>query len=108
MAKLLMIMSKDPFTTETPDLALNVGCNAVSKGHDVSFYLVEDGVTAARDHEFGKRLTAVQKELGIKIYADDKAIASRGIGNKLMEGIEVREIGTLLDFIMDSDRVVWF
>ncbi|HLB71948.1 MAG: DsrE family protein [Candidatus Methanoperedens sp.] len=108
MAKLLMIMSKDPFTTETPDLALNIGCNAVSKGNDVSFYLVEDGVTAARDHEFGKRLAAVQKELGIKIYADDRAVASRGIGDRLIEGVEVREIGMLLDFIMDSDRVVWF
>ncbi len=108
MTDLLVIMSKDPFTTETPELALNIGCNAVSKGNNVAFYLVEDGVTAARDHEFGKRLKEVQKELGIKLYADDRAVASRGIGDKLIDGVEVKEIGTLLDFIMGSDRVVWF
>ncbi len=108
MVNLLMILSKDPFTTEIPNLALNIGCNVVSKGNNVSFYLVEDGVTAARDHEFGKRLASVQKELGIKIFTDDRAVASRGIEDKMIEGVEVKEIGTLLDFIMESDRVVWF
>lgn len=107
MTKLLMVLSKDPYTTETPDLVLDIGLNAKDKGNDVSLYLVEDGVTAARKTEFGNKLTAAHKK-GIKIYADDKAVLARALTNKLISWVEIKEIGTLLDFIMNSDRVVWF
>lgn len=107
MTKLLMVLSKDPYTTETPDLVLDIGLNAKDKGNDVSLYLVEDGVTAARKSEFGNKLAAAHKK-GIKVYADDKAVLSRALTNKLVGGVEIKEIGTLLDFIMNSDRVVWF
>ncbi len=107
MTNLLMVLSKDPYTTETPDLALDIGLDAKEKGNDVSFYLVEDGVTAARKSEFGDKLSAAHKK-GIKIYADDKAVLSRSLTDKLISWVEIREIGTLLDFIMEYDRVVWF
>lgn len=108
MTKMLLILSKDPFTTEIPDLALDIGMNAKEKGNDVALYLVEDGVTAARKSAFGERLARAHKK-GIKIYADDKAVLSRSLTNKLVNWVEIKEIGTLLDFIMDDyDRVVWF
>ncbi len=108
MTNLLLVLSKDPYTTETPDLVLDIGLNAKEKGNDVALYLVEDGVTAARNGEFGKRLTAAQKK-GIKIFADDKAVLSRSLTGKMVEGVKIKEIGALLDFIMDDyDRVVWF
>ncbi len=108
MTNLLLILSKDPYTTEAPDLVLDIGLNAREKGNDVALYLVEDGVTAARNGDFGKRLTSAQKK-GIKIFADDKAVLSRSLGGKMLGGIEIKEIGTLLDFIMEEyDRVVWF
>lgn len=107
MTSLLLVLSKDPYTTETPDLVLDIGLNAREKGNDVTLYLVEDGITAARKSEFGNKLTDAQ-EKGIKIYADDKAMLSRSLVNKLISGVEIKEIGTLLDFIMDSDKVAWF
>ncbi len=107
MTNLLMVLSKDPYTTETPDLALDIGLDAREKGNDVSLYLVEDGVTAARKSEFGDKLSAAHKK-GIKIYADDKAVLSRSLTNKLISWVEIKEIGTLLDFIMEYDRIVWF
>ena len=67
MINLLLIMSKDPYTTETPDLVLDIGLSAKEKGNDVSLYLVEDRVTAARKAEFGNKLEAAQKK-GMKIY----------------------------------------
>lgn len=107
MTNLLMVLSKDPYTTEVPDLVLDIGLDAKEKGNDVSLYLVEDGVTAARKSEFGNRLAAAHKK-GIKIYADDKAVLSRSLANKLISWVEVKEIGTLLDFIMEHDKVAWF
>ncbi len=108
MIKLLLVLSKDPYTTETPDLVLDIGLNANEKCNDVALYLIEDGVTAARNGEFGKRLTAAQKK-GIKIFADDKAVLSRSLTAKMVSGVEIKEIGTLLDFIMnDYDRVARF
>jgi sulfur relay (sulfurtransferase) complex TusBCD TusD component (DsrE family) len=107
MTNLLLVLSKDPYTTETPDLVLDIGLNANEKGNDVSFYLIEDGITAARRSEFGNKLAAAQKK-GIKIFADDKAVLSRSLTDKLIGGVEIKEIGTLLDYIMEYDRVVWF
>ncbi len=107
MTSLLLVLSKDPYTTETPDLVIDIGLNAKEKGNDVTLYLVEDGVTAARKSEFGNKLAAAHKK-GIKVYADDKAVLSRSLTNKLINQVEVKEIGTLLDFIMDYDRVAWF
>lgn len=107
MTNLLLVLSKDPYTTETPDLVLDIGLNAKEKGNNVSLYLVEDGVTAARKSEFGNKLSASQKK-GIKIYADDKAVLSRALTNKIIGGVEIKEIGTLLDYVMEYDRVVWF
>lgn len=107
MKTLLMVLSKDPYTTETPDLVLDIGLDAKAKGNDVSLYLIEDGVTAARRSEFGTKLEAAQKK-GIKIYADDKAVLSRALTDKMISSVQVKEIGTLLDFITNSDRVAWF
>lgn len=107
MVNLLLIMSKDPYTTETPDLVLDIGLNSKEKGNDVTLYLVEDGVTAARKSEFGDKLAAAHKK-GIKIYADDKAVLSRSLTDKLIGWVQIKEIGALLDYIMDYDRVVWF
>ncbi len=107
MVNLLLIMSKDPYTTETPDLVLDIGLNAKEKGNDVALYLVEDGVTAARKSEFGDKLAAAHKK-GIKIYADDKAVLSRSLTDKLIGWVQIKEIGALLDYVMDYDRVVWF
>ncbi|MBE0521524.1 MAG: DsrE family protein [Candidatus Methanoperedenaceae archaeon] len=108
MTSLLMVLSKDPYTTETPDLVLDIGLDATAKGSDVAIYLVEDGVTAARKSEFGDKLAAAQAK-GVRIFADDKAVLSRAMTGKMINGVEVKEISSLLDFIMDDyERVVWF
>lgn len=108
MTKLLLVLSKDPFTTEIPDLVIEIAIEAKGKGADVSLYLIEDGVTAARNGEFGERIAGIQ-EKGIKVFADDKSVLSRGIYDKLIDGVEIKEIETLLDFIVDDyDRTAWF
>lgn len=108
MTSLLLILSKDPFTTETPDLVIDIANEAKTQGADVSLYLIEDGVTAARNHQFGQKLADIRKK-GIRVFADDKSLLSRGIYDKLIEGVEIKEIDTLLGFIMDDyDRTAWF
>ena len=108
MTNLLLVLSKDPYTTEIPNLVLDIGLNARAKGNNVSLYLVEDGVTAARKSEFGNKLQDAKKK-GITILADDKAVQSRGLDGNLVDWIQVKEIGTLLDYIVeDNTRVAWF
>ena len=108
MTNLLLVLSKDPYTTEIPNLVLDIGLNAKAKGNNVSIYLVEDGVTAARKSEFGNKLQDAKKK-GINILADDKAVQSRGLGGNLVDWVQVKEIGTLLDHIIeDNTRVAWF
>jgi len=45
MTNLLLVLSKDPYTTEIPNLVLDIGLNAKARGNNVSLYLVE----AAKD-----------------------------------------------------------
>ena len=43
------------------------------------------------------------------ILADDKAVQSRGLDGNLVDWVQVKEIGTLLDHIVeDNTRVAWF
>lgn len=108
MTKLLVVLSKDPYTTEIPDLALSIGLDAQAKGNDVSFYLIEDGVTAARNGGFAEKIVDAQSQ-GLQFFADDKSVFHRGLKNKLVDGVQVKEIGTLLDYIVDEyDKVTWF
>ncbi len=107
MSSLLLVLSKDPYTTEIPELVLEIGSRAREKGNDVSLYLVEDGVTAARESEFGGKLKEALGK-GISVFADDKAVLSRGLDGKLIDGVEIKDISILLDFIMESDRVAWW
>ena len=108
MTNLLLVLSKDPYTTEIPNLVLDIGLNAKAKGNNVSLYLVEDGVTAARKSEFGNKLQDATKK-GITILADDKAVQSGGLDSNLVDRVQVKEIGTLLDHIVeDNTRVAWF
>ena len=108
MTNLLLVLSKDPYTTEIPNLVLDIGLRAKAKGSDVSLYLVADGVTAARKSAFGNKLHDARKK-GIKILADDKAVQSRGLDGNLIDWVQVKEIGALLDHIVeDNTRVAWF
>ena len=69
---------------------------------------MEDGVTAARKSELGNKLLDAKKK-GIRILADDKAVQSRGLNGNLIPGVEIKEIGTLLDHIVeDNTKVAWF
>ncbi len=71
---------------EIPNLVLDIGLKAKATGNDVSLYLVEDGVTAARKSEFGNKLQEAKKK-GIKILADDKAVQSRGLDGNLVDWV---------------------
>src|SRR5665648_666337 len=68
LSKLLVVLSKDPYTTEIPNLALSIGLDAQSKGNEVSFYLIEDGVTAARNGGFAEKILDAQSK-GIQFFA---------------------------------------
>jgi len=76
------------------------------KRNDVSIYLIEDGITAARKSEFGNKLAAAQKK-GIKVL---QMIKRYFPGRSLIINWRGwnKEIGTLLDYIMEYERVVWF
>jgi sulfur relay protein TusB/DsrH len=107
MTSLLLVLSKDPYSTEIPDLVLDIGLDAKAKGNDVCLYLIEDGVTASRSGGYSDRIAEVQSK-GVKVYADDKSIAARGLEGKIISSVQVSDIEVLFDFIMDYDRIAWF
>ena len=108
MSKYLFIESRDPFeysdVNELYDVAVALG----GQGHDVTFYLVQNGVLAART---GSKNGGFSKLTGgsIKVLADDFSLGERGIeSSDVNPGVQVSNMDELVDIIVAGDsKVVW-
>jgi len=108
MSKYLFIESRDPFElTDVRELYV-LAQSLSGQGHDVTFYLVQNGVLAARsgikNGDFAK-LTGGS----IKVLADDFSLGERGIeSGDVTSGVQVSNMDELVDLIVEGDsKVVW-
>ncbi len=106
MAKYLMIESRDPqeagAVTEFTDLARDLQ----AAGNDVTLFLVQNGVFAARKGFQGSRVS----QLGaVKVLADDFSLRQRGISDgEVVPGVREAGIGALVDLLAEPDvRALW-
>ena len=106
MNKYVFVETRDPFefadVRQTWDLAAKLAAN----GSEVTMYLVQNGVLGARRGAKGSTLDA---DSGVTILADDLSLAERAIpASALRDGIEVADIDTLTELVMEDGRKpVW-
>jgi sulfur relay (sulfurtransferase) complex TusBCD TusD component (DsrE family) len=108
VAKYLLVDNRDLHEHARGKYLLNVASGLKNKGHEVTLFLVENGVLAAgSDSAIGKSLTALSKG-GIKILAEDASLKRRGI-ERVGEGITVSNMDELADLIINQiERVIWY
>jgi sulfur relay (sulfurtransferase) complex TusBCD TusD component (DsrE family) len=106
MARYLLIETKGPFADG--DYSFEIGKQLRELNHEVTIYLLQDGVfTARRGLAAGERLVEDADEHGLQVLADGVSMRQRGI----VKGRVATQAGgmeELIDLLMArSDKAIW-
>ncbi len=106
MSKYLFIETRDPFEHRDTNQTWSLAQSLASKGNDVAFFLVQNGVLAARR---GAKVDTLTGAESIAIYVDDISLRERGMNGELVrDGITVADIDKLVDLTMEDGRkAIW-
>ena len=108
MSRYLIVDSRDIQEYTGGAYIMNLTGKLRQKKHDVTLFLIENGVLAARK---GSRSAAKLGELskgGTKVLAEDISCKARGVA-VLADGVASGTMDQLADLIVDgSDKVIWY
>jgi sulfur relay (sulfurtransferase) complex TusBCD TusD component (DsrE family) len=105
MAEYLLIESRDPFESNDVGYYYDLARGLADDGNQVTIFLVQNGVLAARPSKGSAALSALARA-GVKILADDFALQERGV-TQLAEGVSVTSIDVVVDHLAASHKVMW-
>ncbi|MGH7561915.1 MAG: DsrE family protein [Gemmatimonadales bacterium] len=108
MARYVLVETKSPL--EGGRYAFDLGKQLRELKHDVTVYLLQDAVFAARRRfEAGETLVTEAKTDGVKVLADEVSLRQRGLtGERLSGAVMVGNMGELADLLMErSDKAIW-
>lgn len=107
MSRYIFIESRDPFESRDTRFVEETAVAVKERGHDVTVFLVQNGVLAARKRASpGLHRLA---EAGVTLLADDFSLRERGItSNELAPGIRESGIDALVDAIVqENTKALW-
>ena len=106
MSNYVFIESRDPFESRDTEFLEETARAVKERGHDVTVFLVQNGVLAARKTVPGLGRLA---EAGVTLLADDFSLRERGInGDELTPGIQETGIHVLVDAIVqENTKAIW-
>jgi sulfur relay (sulfurtransferase) complex TusBCD TusD component (DsrE family) len=105
MASYLLIESRDPFESNDVAYYYDLARGLVHAGNEVTLFLVQNGVLAARRAAQAPALEALVKG-GVKVLADDFALGERGI-KKLRDGVQTATIDVVVDHLEAGHKTLW-
>jgi len=105
MAKYLLIESRDPFESNDVGYYCDLARGLVEAGNQVTLFLVQNAVLAARPSAQAPQLRALVGS-GVKILADDFALKERGI-KQLLAGVEIAPIEIVVDHLEAGHKTLW-
>lgn len=108
MSRYLLIETKGPL--DGGEYAFELGKQLRQLDHDVTVYLLQDGVfTARRRFEAGERLLREAQAHQLAVLADDVSMRQRGLnGDRLADGVRPSSMTELVDLLMErSDKAIW-
>jgi len=106
MTRYIFIESRDPFESRDTRFVEETAIAVKERGHEVTVFLVQNGVLAARKNAFRlDHLTAA----GVALLADDFSLRERGITpDELAAGIQPAAIETLVEAIVQTNtKAIW-
>ena len=108
MSQYLLIETKGPL--DGGDWAFELGRQLRDLDHQVTVYLLQDGVlTARRRFPAAERLLTEAEKSGLRVLADSVSARQRGIvGDRVAKTVTVSDIGDLVETLMErTDKAIW-
>jgi len=106
MTRYLFIETRDPFESRDTEFTEQTAIAVKERGHDVTVFLVQNGVLAARRsaHRLGRL-----SEAGVTLLADDFSLRERGIRTEeLAAGVRETGIDALVDaLVQENMKAIW-
>jgi predicted peroxiredoxin len=106
MTRYVFIESRDPFESRDTQFLEDTAIAVKERGHDVTVFLVQNGVLATR--ESARRLGRLA-EAGVTLLADDLSLRERGINaGELAPSIRESGIDALVEaLVQDDTKAMW-
>jgi sulfur relay (sulfurtransferase) complex TusBCD TusD component (DsrE family) len=105
MADYLLIESRDPFESNDVGYYYELAKGLVEGGNQVTLFLAQNGVLAARPSAQSAALSALVRS-GVTVLADDFSLQERGI-TKLAEGVTSAPIEMVVDHLAAGHKTLW-
>jgi len=108
MARYLLVETHGPL--EGGEYAFELGRQLRDLQHEVTIYLLQDGVfTARKTFEAGERLRRTAEKHGVALLADRISLRQRGlVGERVAAEVRPSEMEDLVDLLMErSDKAIW-
>ena len=107
MAKYLLIESRDPFDSKEVDNHYSLAAGLVAEKHDVTVFLVQNGVFAARRSAVSETLEKLAQG-GVTVLADEFSLRERGISaSRLAAGVQSSPLDIVVDQLADGHKTIW-
>src|SRR5258706_11729599 len=108
MNRYLFIESRDPFESRDTQFVEETATTLKQRGHEVTVFLVQNGVLAARKNGRDNYLARLASN-GVALLADDFSLRERGLQTaELIAGIQQSNIETLVDaLIQENTKAIW-
>jgi hypothetical protein len=107
MSQYLLIQSRSPWETSPVADFYDLARQLVTAGHDVTLFLVQNGVLPARPraHDPGLREVVGAR---VRVLADDFSLRERAIdATALAEGVAPAAIDVVVDLLAAGAKSVW-
>jgi predicted peroxiredoxin len=105
MSGYLLIESRDPFESSDVGYYYELARGLTEAGNEVTLFLVQNAVFAARPTAQCPQLQELTSS-GVRILADEFALKERGI-KKVLEGIEIVAIESVVDHLEAGHKTLW-
>jgi sulfur relay (sulfurtransferase) complex TusBCD TusD component (DsrE family) len=103
----MLISSREPFTCPATNDLYDLARELKDKGHDVTLFLVENGVLAARS---GVRCSCLElaAAAGVTILAESFSLRERAIPQgALVSGVSSAELDSVIDAMAAGVKTMW-
>ena len=108
MSSYLFIESRDPFESRDVRFVEETAAALRERGHEVTVFLVQNGVLAARRGARDQYLARLA-QAGVRVLADDFSLSERGIaGDELRAGVAQSGVDALVEMLArEGTKAVW-
>lgn len=108
MSEYVIVESGDLAERGAPNHGIDTASNLAANGHDVTVFLVQNGVLLVRRGAQCSEPAGAQ-ESGVRLLADDFSLRERGIGvDQLIPEVSPSPLETLVDRLAAGSKILWY